>query len=90
MKKIKKKSSERKKIDNIMFNGNNTINTSKKQKKNWDYDISKIKYDNCNKKYHIINIYTKPKNEYQFQQFLYSQLLIIKKLYFKEYSVSII
>ena len=30
MKKIKKKSSERKKIDNIMFNGNNTINTSKK------------------------------------------------------------
>ena len=48
--------------NDISITGNNTINISKKKKKNWDCDTSGVEYYNCNKKAYFANTYIEQKN----------------------------
>ena len=53
---------ERRKRSNTPATGNNTIDVSKKKKKNRDCDTSRVTCYNYNKKSHIPNTCTEPKN----------------------------
>ena len=53
---------ERKEWSDTPAIGNNTIDASKKKKKNQDCDTSRVTYYNCNKKSHFPNTCIKPKN----------------------------